>query len=174
MKALPFLNSCHRVEGLSWAQWVTDEGKKPWAGKTALKGSQAEGKRLEKDIALKLQIRPQGLPAGFERVIYNPWIEFWDTSGHHFAQPDFVITGPEEILVLESKLSQSPFAFDQLWYLYKPLLEKMYPEKKIYLVQVARWLRCKWDPICWNLEEALELCRDPKKNIPILHYQGSI
>lgn len=172
MKTLPFLNSCHQVQGLINAHWVTDEGKKPWAGKTSLKGSKAAGKRLEKEIALAIAVK--GLPEGLDRQIYNPWIEFWDSTGHHFAQPDFVLIGPKTIVVLEVKLSQSPFAFDQLVYLYKPLLEKMYPGREILLLQICKVMKCQWEPICWSLEDGIALARDSSKNIPIIHFQGSI
>ena len=166
------MNSCHQVQGLQTAHWVTDEGKKPWAGRTSLKGSKAEGKRLEKQIAVALV--NSGLPDGLERQLYNPWIEFWDASGHHFAQPDFVLIGPADIVVLEVKLSQSPFAFDQLLYLYKPLLEHMYPGRRLFLIQVCKIMKCRWDPICWSLRDAMSLCLDDEKNIPIIHFQGSI
>ena len=171
MKQPPFLNSCHRVQGLTRA-WLVEDGKEPWGGKTKLQGTQAQGKAFEKKLvrSLLLQQLPQGT-----LVLYNRWIEFFDSTGHHFAQPDILLTTPDEVFCLEVKRTQTPFAFDQLVYLYQPLLQKLWPARRIILAQVCKNLRVHpGTGLCYSLNQARGIYLDPAKPIPTLHSQGEL
>lgn len=176
MNQLPFLNSCHRVQGLSRVHLV-EAGKEPWGGKEKLVGSKAAGKSYEK--ALVRSLLKKKLPQD-THVLYNTWLEFWDTSGHHYAQPDILITSPTSVICLECKLTQTPFAFDQLWYLYKPLMEALWPKRKIALAQVCKNLRVHpGKGLAYSITEALEkqYWREEGLNlppIPTIHCHGDI
>ena len=173
MKPLPFLNSCHQVQGLTKA-WLVESGKEPWGGQEKLSGSKAAGKAYERKLVRSLlgQALPQGM-----LLLYNRWIEFWDSSGHHFAQPDILLTTPDLVICLECKLTQTPFAFDQLWYLYKPLLEKLWPARMIYLALVCQTLRVSPGPgLCYSVEDILDfpLGSETTPCLPTIHCLGDL
>lgn len=173
MKPLPFLNSCHRVQGLTKA-WLVEPGKEPWGGRERLSGAKAQGKAYER--ALVRSLLKQALPNG-TRVLYNTWIEFWDSSGHHFAQPDILLCSQDQVICLECKLTQNPFAFDQLWYLYKPLLEKLWPRRRLYLAQVCKTLRVSPGPgLCYSVQDVLEFPLDSPTTpcLPTIHCLGDL
>lgn len=173
MKPLPFLNSCHRVQDLSRA-WLVEAGKEPWGGKEKLSGAKAAGKAYERKLVRSLLA--QKLPEGM-LLLYNKWIEFQDGSGHHFAQPDILLTTPDLVICLECKLTQTPFAFDQLWYLYKPLLEKLWPQRRLYLAQICKTLRVSPGPgLCYSVEDVLGFPLDDPTTpcLPTIHCQGDL
>ena len=105
------------------------------------------------------------------------WIRFCDANGEGWAQPDwFVVVAPSRtiapphvhghesqspsvILLGECKLTQTPVAWSQMEELYKPLLEKIYPEHRIVRVQVVKNLSADDaigpKEICWDFNQVL-------------------
>jgi hypothetical protein len=58
-------------------------------------------------------------------VPHGPWLEYVDSAGRGFAQPDFVIKLGGALVVLECKYTWTPEGHTQVERLYKPLLERL-------------------------------------------------
>jgi hypothetical protein len=101
---------CRQVERLLWAEGVKDS---PWP-KAKLSGLPALGKRYENRVA-------KALPG----AVHGPWFKYYDANGLGYCSPDFVLSCPEGILVLECKLTWTEEALAQLRGLYIPVLEKV-------------------------------------------------
>jgi hypothetical protein len=115
---------CRHVKGLKWAQWADPPS---FAKRKRARGAKAAGLRFERKVAEELARRGE--------VWHGQWIEFEDVNGRGLAQPDFIL--PSEGIVLESKLTETPAAFEQLFSLYLPLLELLMGER-LCGVQVCR------------------------------------
>jgi len=119
------------VEGLKTARYA----ESPWKKQKRGRGKRAEGLRYQARVGTELARR------GFD-VVNGPWIEFYDKNGRGFAQPDFVvINDPDNWIIVESKLSQTPTAFEQLFYKYLPLLKFLHPNVEFVPIQVCKFLR---------------------------------
>lgn len=129
---------CRRIERLEFAEYSTS----PWPKKRRRgRGARAAGLRYESNLSKELARR------GVDYA-HGPWIKFLDQNGKGFAQPDFVVYDtPSRWIILESKLAQTPEAFEQLNYLYVPLLSYMHPEVELVPVQVCKILRTGGDII---------------------------
>jgi len=70
------------------------------------------------------------------QAMHGQWIQFADSQGAGYAQPDFLLEFPfaDAILILESKLSWVPEAYGQIEYLYKPLVEKVWQKPAFGIV----------------------------------------
>lgn len=104
-----------------------------------LRGCRAKGITFERRVEKFLKKK---LSQGDLRGQFHPgqWIEFEDSKGLGYAQPDFYIVNSGGVLLLECKLSQTDTAWDQLYGLYKPLLEHIY-KVPVVSVQVCKNLR---------------------------------
>lgn len=67
------------------------------------------------------------------------WFEFYESRGKRFAQADWVGFNPKEglVCIAEVKLSRVPLAWWQLNRLYKPLVQKLFPEWNIALLEIT-------------------------------------
>lgn len=67
------------------------------------------------------------------------WFEFQESRGRRFAQADWVGFCPKDglICIAEIKLSRVPLAWWQLNRLYKPLVQKLFPEWKIATLEIT-------------------------------------
>ena len=63
---------------------------------------------------------------GFDDIRAGAWIEFRDSRGTGFAQPDFFLAGPHSTIVLESKLTETDGGYSQIAALYRPLLRHIF------------------------------------------------
>jgi len=63
---------------------------------------------------------------GFNDVRAGAWIEFRDSRGTGFAQPDFFLVGPHSTIVLEAKLTETDSGYTQIAALYRPLLSRLF------------------------------------------------
>ena len=126
----------HIISGLKNAYFTSES---PFKKEPKLKGSPAKGKTYERTILRKLKSLLD------EKMIhYNRWIRFEDASGWHYAQPDIFIETPHKIYLIEIKRTQCRDAELQLRFLYAPLLKKLFPEKKVLMIEVCKNL--KWAP----------------------------
>tara|TARA_Y100001963_G_scaffold93879_1_gene129360 strand:- start:1004 stop:1357 length:354 start_codon:yes stop_codon:yes gene_type:complete len=76
-----------------------------------------------------------------DKVLHGPWYHFEDKRGLGWCQPDIIILPDGDrkfLLVLECKLKATKKAWVQLNYLYRPILERLYPQVEIRLVQVVK------------------------------------
>ena len=127
--------------------------------KSRPRGSKASGLRYERAFA-------KALPG----VAHGPWYEFIDDCGHGFCQPDFVWQLDKEIVVFETKLTDTPAGRAQTIDLYAPVLRAAH-SLPISGIIVCKNLTKKTDlsSITTSLETALALSH---KSIPILHWLG--
>ena len=59
-------------------------------------------------------------------VLVGQWIEFQDSNGFGYAQPDVFLPGPYSTLVFESKLKETLSGHEQIEHLYRPLLRHIF------------------------------------------------
>lgn len=73
-------------------------------------------------------------------LLPRPWL-FFRTGGHktHFCQPDALIVRPKSVVVVEVKLRHCTRAWWQLRRLYQPVVQVIYPNCKVRLLEVVRW-----------------------------------
>ena len=136
-------STCRKIKNLQNAFYSNLNLK---AGK--LKGSRAKGLTFERQIGRKVKRRVE------QTVLLNPWVSFRDENGRGWAQPDIVIEFENHIVLIECKLTQTIKAWDQLCFLYTPLLEFIY-KKPILRVQVCKRIKYKIKHEIDSLEELL-------------------
>ena len=76
-----------------------------------------------------------------DKVLHGQWYHFEDKRGLGWCQPDIIILPDGDrkfILVIECKLKATRKAWVQLNYLYRPILERLYPQVEVRLVQVVK------------------------------------
>lgn len=78
------------------------------------------------------------LPPTWEAVP-GLWFEFVDSSGHRYAQADWIgfDWGKGIITIVEIKLSRVPNAWWQLNRIYRPLIEKLFPCFEVAMLEIA-------------------------------------
>jgi hypothetical protein len=93
---------------------------------------------------------------GEENVKHGQWFEYCDEQGKGWAQTDvLVFTGPY-VLIVEAKLTYTKRAAkSKLLGIYKPLVEKVWPDKKVRMVQVCKNLtwRARGQVLLSDLED---------------------
>lgn len=138
--------------------------------------------------ARRLPGRPAGIPIGrprgakaaglrYERALgaalgpgaaHGVWWEYASGGARRFCQTDFVILGAYEALILESKYTWRPDAWDQLE-LYKAVLARALGLRPLG-VQVCKVLLPAAASVTGDLAEALALARAGGQ--PVLHWLG--
>ena len=76
-----------------------------------------------------------------DKVLHGQWYHFEDRRGLGWCHPDIIILPNRDrkfILVIECKLKATRKAWVQLNYLYRPILERLYPQIEVRLVQVVK------------------------------------
>ena len=63
------------------------------------------------------------------------WIEYEDENGKGFAQPDHLVWGFGWVMLFECKLSRNVAAVEELQTLYAPLVQELWPESRLYLIE---------------------------------------
>ena len=132
-----FRSSPRRIVNLRLA-WLCSEGPPGLAKLTRGRDCKSAVKKgLSYERRALRYIRSLDLPGQFYE---KQWIAFRDENGRGWAQPDGFIVMADLVLVLEMKLTQTFTAVDQIKFLYKPLLEKIYSLPVLGL-QVCKGLR---------------------------------
>ena len=129
------------IRGLRWAKALDRQPN--FLSSPKIRGIRRAGLIYENRIANYLQA------IYGKDVIHGQWYAFEDRRGLGWCQPDIIILpnrNRKYILVIECKLKATKKAWVQLNYLYRPILERLYPQVDIRLVQVVR-----------NLNKDLEL-----------------
>lgn len=57
---------------------------------------------------------------------YHQWIEYWDSSGQHWCEPEFFAILPTEVLLVECKRTGCNYGVQQMEGLYAPLLAHLF------------------------------------------------
>lgn len=128
--------------------------------KARLKGAKAAGVRYEKRVAAAIPAAEPG-----------QWFEFCDANGPGHCQTDLLIVGKKHVVVLECKLSNVELGRAQLAELYLPVVQRVWPERKVLGIVVARHL--SQEPDLWRVVETLDeaICKaSAEKIIPTLHW----
>ena len=121
------------IRGLRWAK-ALDE-RPGFISSPRIKGIQRAGLIYEKRIANYMKALYG------DKVLHGQWYHFEDRRGLGWCQPDIIILPNRSrkfILVIECKLKATRKAWVQLNYLYRPILERLYPQVEIRLVQVVK------------------------------------
>lgn len=85
----------------------------------ARKKCKQDGLRYEECVANALARR-------FPCAQHGMWLRFRDVNGWGYAQPDVVLRGSREVVIVECKLTYTKAALRQLEGLYMPLLEMLW------------------------------------------------
>ena len=121
------------IRGLRWAK-ALDE-RPGFISSPRIKGIQRAGLIYENRIANYMKALYG------DKVLHGQWYHFEDKRGLGWCQPDIIILPNRSrkfILVIECKLKATRKAWVQLNYLYRPILERLYPQVEIRLVQVVK------------------------------------
>jgi hypothetical protein len=121
------------IRGLRWAKALDRQPN--FLTSPKIRGIQRAGLIYENRIANYLQA------IYGKDVIHGQWYAFEDRRGLGWCQPDIIILpnrNRKYILVIECKLKATKKAWVQLNYLYRPILERLYPQVDIRLVQVVK------------------------------------
>lgn len=151
-----------RIVGLEFvealAEWPSAIPK-PRAGNS----SRGFGIRYERGLAEAVRER-------FPCALHGQWLRFRDANGWGLAQPDVIVRGKKNTVVLECKLTDTQGARVQLLGLYKPLLARLWG-LPVYGVVVVRHLTRDTEPslVCDTLMAALGRV---KTEIPTVHWLG--
>ena len=121
------------IRGLRWAK-ALDE-RPGFISSPRIKGIQRAGLIYENRIANYMK------DLYGDKVLHGQWYHFEDKRGLGWCQPDIIILPNRSrkfLLVIECKLKATKKAWVQLNYLYRPILERLYPQVEIRLVQVVK------------------------------------
>ena len=121
------------IRGLRWAK-ALDE-RPGFISSPRIKGIQRAGLIYENRIANYMKALYG------DKVLHGQWYHFEDKRGLGWCQPDIIILPNRSrkfLLVIECKLKATKKAWVQLNYLYLPILERLYPQVEIRLVQVVK------------------------------------
>jgi len=121
------------IRGLRWVKALDDRPR--FISSPRIKGIQRAGLIYENRIANYVKALYG------EKVLHGQWYEFEDRRGLGWCQPDIIVLPDKDrkfILVLECKLKATKKAWVQLNYMYRPVLERIYPQTEIRLVQVVK------------------------------------
>ncbi len=121
------------IRGLRWAKALDDRPR--FISSPRIRGVQRAGLIYENRIANYMKALYG------DKVLHGQWYEFEDRRGLGWCQPDIIVLPDKDrkfILVLECKLKATKKAWVQLNYMYRPVLERIYPQTEIRLVQVVK------------------------------------
>ena len=121
------------IRGLRWAKALDERPR--FISSPRIKGIQRAGLIYENRIANYMKALYG------DKVLHGQWYHFEDRRGLGWCQPDIIILPNRNrkfILVIECKLKATRKAWVQLNYLYRPILERLYPQVEVRLVQVVK------------------------------------
>lgn len=124
------------------------------------RGSRAAGLAYERKVGKLLERLWPG------EVNSGHWFEFTDAYGQGCCQPDHFVVFPEQILLVECKLTENRSGWEQIRGLYRPVLEAEF-RLPVTGVQACKHLRQTKVPIL-DIREAL---RAPGFDL-LWHYLG--
>lgn len=131
------------------------------------RGVKAIGIGYERKIARYLKALLGG------RAVHNPWYRFVDADGEGWCCPDIVVLpkDSEPLVIVECKLTATKTCEPKAKGLYLPVVQHLYPEQPIRLIQVCKNLgrgfegylinnwksavdpSATWDFATWNFQK---------------------
>ena len=93
-----------------------------------------------------------------ESILVGPWIEYRASNRLHYCQPDCVAIATDRVYVFEMKLSTTTDAWWQLRHLYGPVVQYLYPDARLILVNVVKshYPEVRFPEDSWTFEIGLE------------------
>lgn len=67
----------------------------------------------------------------------SPWLFFYDRGHYRRCQPDALLFFPRRVTIVEVKLTHCAKAWWQLRRLYEPVVAKVFPSRRVELVEIA-------------------------------------
>ena len=123
------------------------------------RGSKAAGLRYERELVKGLKVAKHGL-----------WIEWEDSAGKHFCQPDIICKFKNQVAVLECKYTWTREGHEQLG-LYVPLVERLVGQKVKGIV-VCKKLLSSMPRV--QVFGDLESCLGVEGSQAVWHYIGGV
>lgn len=77
-----------------------------------------------------------------DKYLRAPWVEFVDETGKHWCQPDGLLQLAKHLLIIEFKYQHTIDAWYQLRQLYQPVVQVLFPDTHIIVVEVVKWYDC--------------------------------
>lgn len=112
------------------------------------RGLAAKGLTYERQVGKRLA-------KAWPNVVGHQWFRFWDREGPGFCQTDYYIVLPNQVLLIECKLTETPRGFEQIGLLYRPILSELYG-LPVTGVMVCRNLVSRTSPcLIRNVQESL-------------------
>lgn len=142
-----------RISGLSYVTLTED----PWKSRAKPVGAKAKGLRFERLVS-------KHLPG----ALHSQWFHFVDNNGPGHCCTDLLFTRAGVLWVAECKLTDWAEADDQINFLYKPVLERLW-DGEVRGVVVAKYLTplTERSRVVGSWDEALS---HPS---PVLHAPGA-
>ena len=154
------------VVGLKWARTLEDKPAFIPIGRP--RGAKSEGLRYERSLA-------KGLGARFRHGL---WWEYRDAGGISYCQTDFFGRAKEWVILLESKLTWTMDAEEQLYELYIPVVACALgiPRSQILPIVVCKYLMRQADrPVSSTLKEAIKAAMETSAPFcPVWHHLGGV
>lgn len=103
-------------------------------------GAYRRGIVYERKALDRLESEVSSIPESV--FLRSPWIEYIDDNGKHWCQPDAVGWSARSApagFVWEVKYKHCAEAWFQIWRLYIPVLERIYPSIKWQGIEVVKW-----------------------------------
>lgn len=120
----------------------------PWFAQKKKRAGKTKNSAIVKGLAFERKwgkILRQNFE-GMGELYAGAWIRFEDEDGIGWAQPDFFLVESDRVVVWECKLTQCDIGWEQLHYLYAPLLIKLY-EKPVVCMQVCKYMVKRVDTV---------------------------
>lgn len=113
--------------------------KPPFISRGRSRGRFAVGIRYEREVQEFLSLYALGRPELEHRQ--GPWMEFQETSGRRWCQPDALILEErsKRCLIAEVKYQHTSDAWYQLKQLYLPVLRVALPGFTFHLLEIVHW-----------------------------------
>ena len=127
------------ASGVRWAKLL--DSRPTFIKRHRLTGARAQGIRYQTKVEAKLRQIWCGAESDAVLLV-GPWIEFMDDTGRRWCQPDAVMMQGDGRagIIYEIKYRHTADAWFQLWRLYTPVLEALFPACKWECMEVVRWM----------------------------------
>ena len=106
----------------------------PWIRKAPTTGAKGRGLAYERKIKKTLL---EQFEDSFE-VLLGPWVRSGNLSHWEYRQFDALLVGKRQVFLIEVKLRHKNEALSKLIEVYLPLVQKLYPRRKVILVQICK------------------------------------
>ena len=118
--------------------------KPAWIGKASTTGAKGRGLAYERKVKKLLLERFEEL---FE-VLLGPWVRSGNLSHWEYRQFDALLVEKRRVFLIEIKLRHKNDALTKLIEVYLPLVQKLYPRRKVIPVQICKSIPLNFpDPI---------------------------